>query len=114
MCGGHGEEGGDPQCDPGRHRLVVDPEGEPGDEDDHGGRHVDGQDEEGQLSLWRDIAKLSLEICLIEIRKGRYLAKTRSTCKQLYSPAISLEATFEVTVAFLVPCSLSFAMTITR
>ena len=49
MCGGHGQEGGDPQGDPGRNRLVVDPEGEPRDEDDHGGRHVDCQDEEGQL-----------------------------------------------------------------
>ena len=49
LCGGHGQEGGDPQGDPGRNRLVVDPEGEPRDEDDHGGRHVDCQDEEGQL-----------------------------------------------------------------
>ena len=70
LCGGHGEESGDPQSDPGRHRLVVDPEGEPRDEDDHGGRHVDGQDEEGQLSLWRDNAKFSLKICLIGIKKG--------------------------------------------
>ena len=49
MCGGHGQEGGDPQCDPGRNCLVVDPEGEPRDEDDHGGWHVDCQDEEGEL-----------------------------------------------------------------
>ena len=60
MCGGHGQEGGDPQGDPGRNRLVVDPEGEPRDEDDHGGRHVDGQDEEGQLSWWRDIEEEKL------------------------------------------------------
>ena len=31
LCGGHGKEGGDSQCHPSRHRLVVDPEGEPGD-----------------------------------------------------------------------------------
>ena len=59
MCGGHGQEGGDPQCDPGRNCLVVDPEGEPGDEDNHGGRHVDCQDEEGQLPLWGNIEKYS-------------------------------------------------------
>ena len=31
LCGRHGKEGGDSQGHPGRHCLVVDPEGEPGD-----------------------------------------------------------------------------------
>ena len=31
LCGRHGKEGGNSQGHPGRHRLVVDPEGEPGD-----------------------------------------------------------------------------------
>ena len=31
LCGRHGKEGGDSQCHPGGHCLVVDPEGEPGD-----------------------------------------------------------------------------------
>ena len=49
LCGRHGKEGGDSQGHPGRYCLVVDPEGEPGDKDNHGGGHVDGQDEEGEL-----------------------------------------------------------------
>ena len=68
MCGGHGQEGGDPQGDPGRNRLVVDPEGEPRDEDDHGGWHVDCQDEEGQLPWLRNIDKLYL---WLNLGKGR-------------------------------------------
>ena len=37
---------------------------------------------------------------LVELRKGEegYLAKMRSTCKQLYSPEIDIEGTFWVTV----------------
>ena len=31
LCGRHGKEGGDSQGHPGRHCLVVDPEGKPGD-----------------------------------------------------------------------------------
>ena len=31
LCGRHGKEGGDSQGHPSGHRLVVDPEGEPGD-----------------------------------------------------------------------------------
>ena len=61
LRGGHGQEGGDPQGDPCRHRLVVNPEGEPRDKDDHGGRHVDCEDEEGQLPWFkRNIDKLYL------------------------------------------------------
>ena len=47
--GGHGQEGGHPQGHPRRHRLVVQPEGEPGDEDDHEAGDVDGEDVEGEL-----------------------------------------------------------------
>ena len=36
---------------------MVDPEREPRDKDNHGGRHVDCQDEEGQLPLWGNIEK---------------------------------------------------------
>ncbi len=34
-------------CSP--HRLVIDPEGHPGDDDDHEAGDVDGDDEEGEL-----------------------------------------------------------------
>ena len=48
--GGHGQQGGHPQGHPRRHRLVVQPEGEPWDEDNHEARDVDGQDVERKLS----------------------------------------------------------------
>ena len=73
MCGGHGQEGGDPQGDPGRDCLVVNPEGEPRDEDDHGGWHVDCEDEEGQLPWLKNIHKLFLEISSDEMKKGGHL-----------------------------------------
>ena len=60
LCGGHGKEGGDSQGHPGGHCLVVDPEGEPGDEDNDGGRHIYCQDEEGQLPWKRNIDKVYL------------------------------------------------------
>ena len=48
--GGHGQQGGHPQGHPGWHRLVVQPEGEPGHQHDHEARDVDGRDVERQLS----------------------------------------------------------------
>ena len=50
LGGGHGQQGGHPQGHPRRHRLVVQPEGEPGDKDDHEAGDVDGQDVERKLS----------------------------------------------------------------
>ena len=50
LGGGHRQEGRHSQRHPGRHRLVVQPEGHPGDRHRHGARHVDGDDEEGELS----------------------------------------------------------------
>ena len=75
--GGHGEEGGDPEGHPSRHglprlhssqalrrnhwigfdksfcpcHLWVNPEGEPGHDDEHAGGHVDGQHVVGELPL---------------------------------------------------------------
>ena len=40
MLGGQGEEGGDPQGDPGRHRLGLYPEADPGHHDDQAGGDV--------------------------------------------------------------------------
>ena len=47
--GGHGQEGGDGQHHSGRGRLVVQPEGHPGDTDRHEGGDVDGEDVVRQL-----------------------------------------------------------------
>ena len=49
--GGHGQQGGDGQRYPGRGGLVVQPEGHPGDTDDHEGGDVDGDDVVGDLPL---------------------------------------------------------------
>ena len=40
MLGGESEEGGDSQGDPGRHRLGLDPEADPGHDDDQAGWDV--------------------------------------------------------------------------
>ena len=47
--GGHGEKCRHSQRHPGRHRLVVQPEGEPGHHHDHEAGDVDGDDVEGEL-----------------------------------------------------------------
>ena len=47
--GGEGQEGAHAQRHPGRGGLVVDPEGEPGDEDDDDAGDVHGDQEVGQL-----------------------------------------------------------------
>ena len=49
--GGHGEEGRHPQRHPGRHRPVVQPERDPGDDDQHTGGNVDGEQVVGELPL---------------------------------------------------------------
>ena len=48
--GGHGQQGGHPKGHPCWHCLVVQPEREPGDEDNHEARDVDGQDVERKFS----------------------------------------------------------------
>ena len=40
MLGGEGEEGGDTQGDPGRYSLWLDPEGDPGHDDNEAGGEV--------------------------------------------------------------------------
>ena len=40
MLGGQSEEAGDPQGDPGRYSLGLDPEADPGHDDDQTGRDV--------------------------------------------------------------------------
>ena len=47
--GGESQQSAHAQRDPGRGRLVVDPEGEPGDDDDHDAGDVHGDQEVGQL-----------------------------------------------------------------
>ena len=47
--GGESQEGAHPQRHPGRGGLVVDPEGEPGDEDDDDAGDVHGDQEVGEL-----------------------------------------------------------------
>ena len=47
--GGHGEQCGDGERHPGRGRLVVQPEGHPGDADRHEGGNVNGEDVVGEL-----------------------------------------------------------------
>ena len=42
--GGHGEERGDGERHPGRGCVVVQPEGHPGDADDHECRNINGDD----------------------------------------------------------------------
>ena len=49
LCG-HGEEGGHPQRHPGWHRAAVQPEGDPGHDDQHAGGNVDGQEVVGELT----------------------------------------------------------------
>ena len=48
---GHGEQGGDSQGYSCRNSFGVNPEGEPGDNDQHAGGHVDGQHVVGELPL---------------------------------------------------------------
>ena len=47
----HSEEGGDAQADPGGHRVGVQPEGDPGHDDQHAAGDVDCQQVVGELSL---------------------------------------------------------------
>ena len=49
--GGHGEEGGDAQRHPGRDGVLVQPEGDPGDNDQHAAGDVDGDEIVGELPL---------------------------------------------------------------
>ena len=49
--GGHGQEGRHPEGHAGRHRVGVQPEGDPGDDDEHAAGHVDGQQIVGELAL---------------------------------------------------------------
>ena len=48
---GHGEQRGDAQRHAGRHRLGVEPEVDPGDDDEHAARHVDRDQVVGELPL---------------------------------------------------------------
>ena len=50
LCG-HGEQRGDAQRHAGRHRLGVQPEVDPGHDDEHAGGHVDGEEVVGELPL---------------------------------------------------------------
>ena len=50
LCG-HGEQRGDAQRHAGRHRLGVQPEVDPGHDDEHAARHVDRDQVVGELSL---------------------------------------------------------------
>ena len=50
LCG-HGEQGGDAQGDPGGDSVGVQPEADPGDDDEHAAGHVDGQQVVGELPL---------------------------------------------------------------
>ena len=49
--GRHGQEGGDPQGDAGGDGVLVQPEGDPGDDDEHAAGHVDGDKVVGKFSL---------------------------------------------------------------
>ncbi len=48
---GHGQQRGDAQRDAGRHRVGVEPERDPGDDDEHAAGHVDGQQVVRELAL---------------------------------------------------------------
>ena len=50
LCG-HGEQGGDAEGDPGGDSVGVQPEADPGDDDEHAAGHVDGQQVVGELPL---------------------------------------------------------------
>ena len=49
--GGHGQEGGHTQRHPRGHGLGVQPEVDPGHDDEHAAGHVDGDEVVGELSL---------------------------------------------------------------
>ena len=49
--GGHGEQGGDPERHPGRDGVRVQPEADPGDDDEHAAGNVDGDQVVGELPL---------------------------------------------------------------
>ena len=49
--GGHGQEGGDAQRDPGGDGVLVQPEGDPGHDDQHTAGDVDGDEIVGELPL---------------------------------------------------------------
>ena len=48
---GHGEQGGDAQGDPGGDSVGVEPEADPGHDDEHAAGHVDCQQVVGELPL---------------------------------------------------------------
>ena len=49
--GGHGEQGGDPERDSSRDRVLVEPEADPRDDDEHAAGDVDGDQVVGELPL---------------------------------------------------------------
>ena len=62
VLGGQSQQAGHPQRHPGRGGLVVDPEGEPGDDDDDEAGDVHGHQEVGQLP-GEDQVNLETELC---------------------------------------------------
>ena len=50
LCG-HGEQGGDAEGDPGGDSVGVQPEADPGDDDEHAAGHVDRDQVVGELPL---------------------------------------------------------------
>ncbi len=54
LCG-HGEEGGDAEGHPGRDGVRVQPERDPGDDDQHAAGHVDGDEVVRELPLEHEI-----------------------------------------------------------
>ena len=53
--GGHGQQGGDPEGDPGRNGVRIEPEADPGDDDQHAARHVYGDQVVGELPLENEV-----------------------------------------------------------
>ena len=71
LLGRHGEEGGHAQRHPGRHRVGVQPEGDPGDDDQHTAGNVDCQQVVGELpfkgEVHREAAVLAWGQCHVSI-----------------------------------------------
>ncbi len=66
--GGHGEEGGDAERDASRDGVLVQPEGHPGDDDQHAARHVDGDQVVRELALEDE---LHLQAAVLACGRGR-------------------------------------------
>ena len=82
--GGHRQQGGDGQRHPGRGRLVVQPEGHPGDADRHEGGDVDGEDVVRQLVEGRCLMLDNPSKTDLSFEHHVYREATVDPCRGLY------------------------------